>query len=247
MPEALPSLRARNLSRRYGHRVVLEGLDLELHPGEILGLLGPNGAGKSTTMRILSGNLAPSTGSVEACGVDLCEKPVEAKRHLGYLPETPPLYREMTVSEYLHLVARLHRVPESSVGSAVIQALQRCDLTEVAKRLIGNLSKGYQQRVGIAQAIVHVPAVIILDEPTAGLDPLQIREIRALIAELGRSHGVILSTHFLPEAEALCSRVLILRQGRAVFSGPLEDLRQQCAGGSLEDCFLHLTRPEEAA
>jgi ABC-2 type transport system ATP-binding protein len=247
MAETLPSLRARNLGRYHGKRMVLEALDLELYPGEVLGLLGPNGAGKSTTMRILTGNLAPDTGGVEICGVDLSEEPEAAKMHLGYLPEIPPLYRELTVSEYLLLAARLHRVPESGVGAAVTQALQRCDLTEVAKRLIGNLSKGYQQRVGIAQAIVHSPAVIVLDEPTAGLDPLQIREIRALIAELGRSHGVIMSTHFLPEAEALCNRVLILRQGRAVFSGPIEVLRRQHEGDSLEDLFVHLTRTGVAA
>jgi ABC-2 type transport system ATP-binding protein len=247
MSETLPSLRARNLSRSHGKRMVLEALDLELYPGEVLGLLGPNGAGKSTTMRILTGNLAPNTGSVEICGVSLFEEPVAAKMHLGYLPEIPPLYRELTVMEYLRLAAHLHRVPKDGVDAAVAQALQRCDLAEVAKRLIGNLSKGYQQRVGIAQAIVHSPAVIVLDEPTAGLDPLQIREIRALIAELGRSHGVILSTHFLPEAEALCSRVLILRQGRVVFSGPINDLRQADAGGSLEDIFVHLTRPGEVS
>lgn len=247
MSETLPSLRARNLSRRHGKRMVLEALDLELRPGEVLGLLGPNGAGKSTTMRILTGNLAPDSGGVEICGVDLFEEPVAAKIHLGYLPEIPPLYRELTVTEYLRLAARLHRVPKAGVDAAVAQALQRCDLAEVAKRLIGNLSKGYQQRVGIAQAIVHSPAVIVLDEPTAGLDPLQIREIRALIAELGRSHGVILSTHFLPEAEALCSRVLILHQGRTVFSGPIDSLRQEGAGDSLEDLFVQLTRRGEAA
>lgn len=241
MSEALPFLRARNLSRHHGKRMVLEALDLDLYPGEVLGLLGPNGAGKSTTMRILTGNLASDTGSIEICGMDMLQAPMAAKMHLGYLPEIPPLYRELTVSEYLHLAARLHRVPEAGLEAAVTQALQRCGLMEVARRLIGNLSKGYQQRVGIAQAIVHAPAVIVLDEPTAGLDPLQIREIRALIAELGRSHGVILSTHFLPEAEALCSRVLILRQGRTVFSGSVEDLRQQSAGDSLEDFFVQLT------
>lgn len=247
MTEILPSLRARNLSCRHGKRMVLEALDLELFPGEVLGILGPNGAGKSTTMRILTGNLAPDTGEVEICGVSLSEEPVAAKKHLGYLPDIPPLYRELTVNEYLHLAARLHRVPKDGLGMAVAQTLQRCDLAGVTNRLIGNLSKGYQQRVGIAQAIVHSPSVIVLDEPTAGLDPLQIREIRALIAELGLSHGVIMSTHFLPEAEALCNRVLILRQGRAVFSGVIEVLRQQHAGGSLEDYFIHLTRPREAA
>lgn len=242
-----PSLRARNLSRCYGKRRALEAFDLELHPGEVVGLLGQNGAGKSTTMQILTGNLAPGTGSVEICGFDLHEEPVAAKMHLGYLPEAPPLYQEMTVNEYLRLVARLHRVPKHDLDTAVTQTLQRCDLTDVAQRMIGNLSKGYKQRVGIAQAIVHTPAVIILDEPTAGLDPLQIREIRALIAELGRYHSVMLSTHFLPEAEALCSRVLILRQGKTVFDGQVSDLRKQCTDGSLEDRFIHLTGPREAA
>lgn len=247
MPEMTSCLLARNLSRRHGQRLVLDALDLDLYPGEVLGLLGPNGAGKSTTMRILTGNLAPGSGRVEICGVDLLEAPVAAKMHLGYLPEIPPLYRELTVSEYLRLAARLHRVPESGVENAVTQALQHCDLTGVARRMIGNLSRGYQQRVGIAQAIVHGPAVIVLDEPTAGLDPLQVREIRALIAELGRSHGVILSTHFLPEVEALCSRALILSQGRTVFSGPIDNLRHQCTGSSLEECFLRLTKSGEDA
>ncbi|MBZ0104598.1 MAG: ABC transporter ATP-binding protein [Sulfuricella denitrificans] len=241
MAELLPSLRARNLSRCYGKRMALEALDLELHPGEVMGLLGQNGAGKSTTMRMLTGNLAPGSGSIEVCGIDLCKNPEAAKMHLGYLPEIPPLYQEMTVSGFLRLAASLHRVPKSGMTVAVAQTLQRCDLTGVSKRLIGNLSKGYRQRVGIAQAIIHSPAVVILDEPTAGLDPLQIREIRALIAELGRSHSVILSTHFLPEAEALCNRVLILRRGRTVFSGQVSDLLKQCTDDTLEDCFVRLT------
>jgi ABC-2 type transport system ATP-binding protein len=251
-PDILPSLRARKLSCRYGARVAVDALDLDLHPGEVLGLLGPNGAGKSTTLQMLSGNLAPSSGSVEICGVDLSEQPEAAKAHLGYLPEIPPLYRELTVGEFLRFAARLHRVPKADVDAAVRQALQRCGLDDVAQRLIGNLSKGYRQRVGIAQAIVHNPSVIILDEPTAGLDPLQIREIRELIAALGRTHGVILSTHILAEAEALCDQVLILHQGRTVYSGGMADLCRQwqedgpraVAGNGLEEMFVRLTRQE---
>jgi ABC-2 type transport system ATP-binding protein len=250
--DILPSLRARKLSRRYGTRVAVDLLDLDLHPGEVLGLLGPNGAGKSTTMQILSGNLAPSSGSVEICGVDLSEQPEAAKANLGYLPEIPPLYRELKVREFLRLAARLHRVPKAGLDVAVSRALQCCGLDEVGQRLIGGLSKGYRQRVGIAQAIVHSPSVIILDEPTAGLDPLQIREIRELIATLGRTHSVILSTHILAEAEALCDRVLILREGRTVFGGGMEELRRQwqedgASENGLEEMFVRLTRQETSA
>ncbi len=219
-------------------------LDLCLWPGEVLGLLGPNGAGKSTAMRILSGSLAPDAGQIEICGIDLFEHPLAAKTHLGYLPEIPPLYRELAVDDFLGLAARLHRVPGRDVAAAAMRAMQRCGLADVSRRLIGSLSKGYQQRVGIAQAIVHSPDVIILDEPTAGLDPLQIREIRALIAELGRTCGVILSTHILAEAEALCDRVLILHHGRTVFSGSMGELG---GGGDLEAVFVQLTRQENPA
>lgn len=188
-------------------------------------------------MRMLSGSLAPDAGRIEICGIDLSEDPLAAKTHLGYLPEIPPLYRELAVDDYLGFAAKLHRVPGRDVAVAVEQAMQRCGLMEVSRRLIGSLSKGYQQRVGIAQAIVHGPDVIILDEPTTGLDPLQAREIRALIGELGRNCGVILSTHILAEAEALCDRVLILHHGRTVFSGSMAELHRE---GSLEAVFVRL-------
>jgi len=254
-PDILPSLRARKLSCHYGARVAVDALDLDLYPGEVLGLLGPNGAGKSTTLQMLSGNLAPSAGSVEICGIDVSEQSAAAKANLGYLPEIPPLYRELAVSDFLRFAARLHRVPKADVDAAVRQAMQRCRLEEVAQRLIGNLSKGYRQRVGIAQAIVHNPSVIILDEPTAGLDPLQIREIRELIGVLGRTHSVILSTHILAEAEVLCDQVLILNQGRTVFSGGMAALCRQwqeggahaVAGNGLEEMFVRLTRQETPA
>ncbi len=205
-------------------------MDLQLRRGEVLGFLGPNGAGKTTTMQMLTGNLAPTAGAVSVCGVDLLEAPVEAKSHIGYLPETPPLYRDMKVGEYLDLVARLHRVPSAKRRAAVDKAQARCGLADVSRKLIGTLSKGYQQRVGIAQAIVHEPDVIILDEPTVGLDPNQIRDIRALIRELGGTHSIILSTHILPEVEAICDRVQIMHHGKLVYSDTIAALKQFHSG-----------------
>ena len=216
-------IEARALSRRYGATAAVNELSLSLRKGEILGLLGPNGAGKSTTMKMLAGVLAPSSGSVHINGIALSEDPRGAKRSLGYLPEQPPVYPELTVDEYLRYCAGLHGVAASERAAAVARARQSCGLDEVAGRLIGNLSKGFQQRVGIAQAIIHRPAVVILDEPTVGLDPIQIREIRTLIKELGRDHGVILSSHILPEIQAVCSRVMIVNKGRAVYSEPLAE------------------------
>src|SRR5205807_1547575 len=168
-------------------------INFELRRGEVLGLLGPNGAGKTTIMRMLTDNLAPSAGVIKICGIDLLDRPREAKTRIGYLPETPPLYRELTVSEYLRLAARLHRVKKQKINAALDEVMQRCGLSNARERLIGLLSKGYQQRVGIAQAIIHDPEVIILDEPMVGLDPNQMRDIRALIRELGAKHSVILS------------------------------------------------------
>ena len=217
---------AQGLSRRFGAHTAVDNVSLELKRGEILGFLGPNGAGKTTTMQMLTGNLAPSHGAVRICGVDLLEHPAAAKARIGYLPETPPLYRELTVREYVDLAARLHRVVKSARAKAVDEALARCGLTAVAKQLIGTLSKGYQQRVGLAQAVVHRPDVVILDEPTIGLDPNQIREIRELIRELGANHSVILSTHILPEVESVCDRVQILHHGCTVFADSIAGLKQ---------------------
>jgi ABC-2 type transport system ATP-binding protein len=221
------------LNRVYGSNTVVRDVNFSLRKGEVLGFLGPNGAGKSTTMKMLTGNLAPTSGSVKICGIDIIEQPKEAKALIGYLPETPPLYKELTVDEMLTLSARLHGVARGSVKKAVESAKERCGLTEMSKRLIDNLSKGYQQRVGIAQAIIHNPMVVILDEPTVGLDPIQIRDIRALIKELGGEHSVILSTHILPEVEMVCDHVQIIHKGQLVFNGSIDVLKQQRHGNRL--------------
>jgi len=234
MSDAVPlTLDARSLSRSFAGRPVVRDVELKLKRGEVLGFLGPNGAGKTTTMQMLTGNLSPGAGSIAICGVDLLEHPVEAKRHVGYLPETPPLYRELRVDEYLELAARLRRVPKKDVARAATKARDRCGLTGAGSQLIGTLSKGYQQRVGIAQAIVHEPELIVLDEPTVGLDPNQIREIRSLIRELAEGRGVILSTHILPEVESVCDRVQIMNEGSVVYSGTVTALRALRGGRAL--------------
>jgi len=241
------TLRARGLSRNYGARVAVRELDLEIRRGEVVGLLGPNGAGKTTSMQMITGNLAPSSGSVEICGIDLLERPVDAKARVGYLPEVPPLYREHSVDEYLNYAARLHRLRGASRARSVQIAKARCGLEEVGRRLIGSLSKGYQQRVGIAQAIVHGPDLVILDEPTAGLDPNQIREIRALIRELRGGHSVILSTHILPEVESVCDRVEIMHEGRVVYADSIASLQRSRGGCELTVGFQNPPGAEEIA
>lgn len=225
---------AKDLSRWYDQRCVVNSINIQVKRGEVLGFLGPNGAGKSTTMNMLTGNLAPSSGEILINGIDLLEQPEEAKRHIGFLPEQPPLYKNFTVDEYLKFCASIKGIARSGINSAVDSAKQRCGITDVSRRLIGNLSKGYQQRVGIAQAIIHSPNVIILDEPTVGLDPLQIGQIRQLIRELGNSYSVILSSHILPEIQSTCDRVQIINQGSVVYQNELQNL----AEAQEVDCLL---------
>lgn len=207
-----------DLSRYYGLLRALDRVNLSLKCGEILGLLGTNGAGKTTTLSLISGTLAPTEGRIIVDGYDLLDQPRLAKARIGYLPERLPLYLDMQVCDYLDYCLRLRLRRPPSPRSMVTEAMEITGITSVARRLIGHLSKGYQQRVGIAQAIVHNPSVVILDEPTVGLDPLQIREIRALIKSLSAERGILLSTHLIPEAATLCDRVTILHQGRVAFS-----------------------------
>lgn len=244
-------IEASGLSKRYGDLVAVQDVSFSVQPGEVVGFLGPNGAGKTTTMRILTGFLPPTDGVATIAGHDIFSDPLAARRAIGYLPESPPLYPEMSVEGYLGYVAKLKDVPRSGRAQAVDRALERCGLGDVRRRVIGALSKGYRQRVGLAQAIVHDPPVMILDEPTVGLDPIQIREIRALIGALaaeGSARTVILSTHILPEVEAICRRVIIMNRGRKVVDAPLDEVRQT---GSLEEVFARATAreflPEEVA
>jgi len=226
-------LSVKHLSRFYGSLAAVNNISFHLNKGEVLGFLGPNGAGKSSTMQVITGNLAPSTGQINICGFDLLDSAKQAKANIGYLPEQPPLYRELTVDEYLSFCAQINRVEKSQQKSALTRAKERCGLTDVGKRLINNLSKGYQQRVGIAQAIIHAPAIVVLDEPTVGLDPIQIREIRTLIRELAEDHGVILSTHILPEVQMTCDRVQIINKGQLVYSDNISNLKQRMQSNSL--------------
>ena len=226
-------LEASQLSRQFAGKTAVDHVSFNVKQGEVVGFLGPNGAGKSTTMRMLSGNLAPDHGQIRINGIDLLDHPRQDKAHIGYLPETPPLYREHTVREFLQFCARLNGIAKKNQQAAVDAVIERCGLAEVSRRLIGNLSKGFQQRVGIAQAIIHSPAVVILDEPTSGLDPIQIREIRQLIREIANQHSVILSTHILPEVQMLCDRVQIISQGQLLFNDSIDKLGEQMQASTL--------------
>jgi ABC-2 type transport system ATP-binding protein len=237
-------IEARGLSKRYGDLLAVQDVSFTVGRGEVVGFLGPNGAGKTTIMRILTGFLPASEGTALLAGHDIFDEPLAARRAVGYLPETPPLYPEMDVSSYLRFVARLKDVPRAKVKTAVERAVERCGLTHVHRRVIGTLSKGFRQRVGLAQAIVHEPPVLILDEPTVGLDPIQIREIRGLIAELASGaederQTVVLSTHILAEVEAICRRVILINGGRKVLDGSLAELTQ--GGQRLEEVFTRVT------
>ncbi|PCI68441.1 MAG: ABC transporter ATP-binding protein [Piscirickettsiaceae bacterium] len=222
-----------NLSRHFGEHCAVDDVSFSLDKGEVLGFLGPNGAGKSTTMKMICGNLAPSVGEIKINGYDILEQPKLAKAELGFLADTPPLYTDLTVDEYLQYCAKLHGLKAAAVKKAVSHGKEKCGLVDMGNRLIANLSKGYQQRVGIAQAILHNPSVIILDEPTVGLDPIQILEIRQLIRDLGELHSVILSTHILPEVQQSCSRVQIIHHGKLVLNESIEHLNNQMSSSSL--------------
>ncbi len=234
------------ISKRYGEVEAVCDVSFGVQRGEVVGFLGPNGAGKTTTMRMITGFLPPSAGRIVVAGHDLESEPLAARRSIGYLPETPPLYPEMRVADFVRYVAALKDVPRPDRAEKVEKALRACALSDVGRKVIGTLSKGYRQRVGLAQAIVHEPEVLVLDEPTAGLDPIQIAEIRQLIRDLAEERGrtVILSTHILPEVEAICRRVLLISYGRIRVDGPLDEVR---GAGTLEDVFLREAQPVRAA
>ncbi|BAS25892.1 ABC transporter ATP-binding protein [Limnochorda pilosa] len=228
-------IRLEHVSKRYAGRSAVEDLSFEVGEGEVVGFLGPNGAGKTTTMRIITGYMPPSEGRVELAGFDPVENPTEVKSRIGYLPENPPVYPEMTVLAYLRFVSDLKRIPRPQRTRQVEQAMERTDLGPARGRLIGHLSRGYRQRVGLAQALLGEPPVLILDEPTVGLDPQQIIEIRQLIRELSGAHTVLLSSHVLPEVQALCERVIIINRGRLVAEDRTENLGHSVrSGGRLE-------------
>jgi ABC-2 type transport system ATP-binding protein len=215
------------ITKEFGRFTAVNGLSFSVAKGEVLGFLGPNGAGKTTTMRILTGFIPATRGTAVVAGHDILSEPLQAKRKIGYLPESPPLYPEMTVFDYLEFVSRIKDVPRERRKTRIDESLERCSLTDVRDKLLGKLSKGYRQRVGLAQALVHEPEVLILDEPTAGLDPKQINETRALIRSLGGDHTVVLSTHILPEVVMTCDRVVILNKGSVVAQGTTQSLIDQ--------------------
>ncbi len=243
----MPAIAVAGLAKRYGDFDAVRGLSFEVSAGEVVGFLGPNGAGKTTTMRMLTGFIPPTDGHVRIAGHDVFDDALEARRAVGYLPETPPLYPEMTPRSYVDFVAQLKDVPRGTRKRVVERALERCGLGDVQNREIRQLSKGYRQRVGLAQAIVHEPQVLVLDEPTVGLDPIQIREIRALIRDLAATgrQTVLLSTHILPEVEAICQRVILLDRGRKVLDQSMAELT--AGGRSLEEVFARVMARDEAA
>ena len=219
-------LSVHNLSHSFDDYHAINNLNFNIYRGEVVALLGVNGAGKSTTLNIISGNLIPQDGDVSICTHNIFTHAKQAKCNLGYLPDTPPLYRELTVAEYLHFAARIHAVKKKQIKNYLADALEVCGLNTVKNKLIANLSKGYKQRVGIAQAIIHKPALVILDEPTVGLDPVQMQDIRALLNELSKDHSVLLSTHLLTEAESTCDRVIIIDQGSLMLDQAVDKLNQ---------------------
>ncbi len=229
-----------SLVKRYHRLLAVDGISFKVDRGEVLGFLGPNGAGKTTTMRILTGALPATSGRVSVAGYDVFEQPLQVKRRVGYLAEVPPLYEDMDTGSFLGFVARLKAVGRKQLGEEVDRVLETCGLEEVRSRRIGNLSKGFRQRIGVAQALLGDPEVLILDEPTIGLDPNQIVEIRGLIRKLSENHTVILSTHILPEVTQICSRVVIIHRGKIVADDSLDHLTTEAK--SLEQTFHELTQ-----
>lgn len=227
-----------HLVKRYGDRMAVDDLSLQMEPGKIYGFLGANGAGKSTTMNMITGYLAATSGEVKINGVDVTLQPEEAKKHIGYLPELPPLYADMTVKEYMDFAAELKKIEKRKRAEMVGEAMEMTGISDVSARLIANLSKGYKQRVGLAQAVLGCPEIIILDEPTVGLDPKQIIEIRDLIKKLGKDHTVILSSHILTEISAVCDHVFIISKGKLIASDSTENLLERMAGSQQVELLL---------
>ena len=226
-------IKVEGLTKRYARNVAVDNISFEVEKGRIVGFLGPNGAGKTTTMRVLTCFLPPTQGSASVAGYDVLKQPFEVKKRIGYLPETPPLYPEMEVIEYLRFVAQLKGIPRAEIESRVGGVLERCAVGDVRRTLLGKLSKGYRQRVGLAQAIIHNPDVLVLDEPTAGLDPKQILDTRQLIKQLAGDHTIILSTHILPEVEQTCEQVVIINKGKLVATDSVENLTKRLRGAEL--------------
>src|SRR6516225_4455869 len=223
-------IKVEGLTKRYARTVAVDDISFEVEKGQIVGFLGPNGAGKTTTMRVLTCFLPPTSGKVTVAGFDVQENPMEVKKRIGYLPESPPLYPEMEVIEYLRFVGKLKGIASTELRSRVDDVIERCAVADVRTRLISKLSKGYRQRVGLAQAIIHNPDVLILDEPTAGLDPKQINETRDLIKDLAGEHTIILSTHILPEVEQTCEQVIIINKGKLVVTDSVRNLQARARG-----------------
>lgn len=235
-------IKAEHLTKTYGLFTALHDVSFEINKGEIVGFLGANGAGKTTTMRILTGFYQPTSGKASIAGHSVTEAPYEVKKRIGYLPETPPVYPEMTVQSYLKFILELKKIPKSQHKANLEWAMEKCGLTARRNSIIGNLSKGFRQRVGLAQAVIHRPPVIILDEPTVGLDPLQIIEIRNLIKDFAGEHTVLLSTHILSEVTATCQRAIMIHGGRVVHEQQIKDLTEK---KSLEELFLEVIAKDD--